>query len=165
MVNICYSTMVSCARYPFHLTVTSQHQYGVFMEEHYFCDVFVHSDWCWRMNYDWPDWCWRIFTTDQPIEFPPSWPASHENARNYLIQTSCWFSDWLSICLSVYCVSWPCSEAILWTAQPFKTKLVIVIYYHEVECHAKKKLGCYLQGQGHSEGLYNLNVFVLYLLN
>ena len=35
--------------------------------------------------------------------------------------------------------------------QPFVTKLGIVVYHHEPECHAeKKKKGFYLQGQGHS---------------
>ena len=35
----------------------------------------------------------------------------------------------------------------------------MVVYYHETECHAEK-LVCYLQGQGHSEGLYNQNMSV-----
>ena len=46
---------------------------------------------------------------------------------------------WLSVCL-----------------QPFVTKLGIVVHHHEPECHAKK-MGFYLQGQGHSVGLYNQN--------
>ena len=40
--------------------------------------------------------------------------------------------------------------------QPFVTKLGIVVHHHEPECHAKK-MGFYLQGQGHSMGLYNQN--------
>ena len=44
--------------------------------------------------------------------------------------------------------------------QPFVTKLGIVVHHHELECHAKKKLGFYLQDQGHSVGLYNQNVMV-----
>ena len=34
----------------------------------------------------------------------------------------------------------------------------MVVYYHELECYAE--LFCYLQGQGHSEGLYNQYVTV-----
>ena len=36
------------------------------------------------------------------------------------------------------------------------TKFGMVVYYHEVDCHAEK-LVHYLQCQGHSEGLYNQN--------
>ena len=43
--------------------------------------------------------------------------------------------------------------------QSFVTKLGIVVHHHEAECHVKK-LGLYLQGQGHSVGLYNQNVMV-----
>ena len=32
----------------------------------------------------------------------------------------------------------------------------VVIYYHEMECHAEKSVG-YLEGQAHSEALYNQN--------
>ena len=34
-----------------------------------------------------------------------------------------------------------------------------MVHHHEPECHAKK-LGFYLQGQGHSVGLYNQNEIV-----
>ena len=43
--------------------------------------------------------------------------------------------------------------------QSFETKLGIVVHQHEPECHAKK-MGFYLQGQGHSVGLYNQNMTV-----
>ena len=43
--------------------------------------------------------------------------------------------------------------------QPFVTKLGFVVHHHEPECHAKKR-GFYLQGQGHSVGLYNQNEIV-----
>ena len=43
--------------------------------------------------------------------------------------------------------------------QPFITKLGIVVHHHEPECHAKK-MGFYLQGHGHSVGLYNQNMMV-----
>ena len=43
--------------------------------------------------------------------------------------------------------------------QPFVTTLGIMVHHHEPECHAKK-MGFYLQGQGHSVGLYNQNVTV-----
>ena len=43
--------------------------------------------------------------------------------------------------------------------QPFVTKLGIVVHHHEPECHVRK-MGFYLQGQGHSVGLYNQNMMV-----
>ena len=43
--------------------------------------------------------------------------------------------------------------------QPFVVQLGIVVHHHEPECHAGKK-GFYLQGQGHSVGLYNQNMMV-----
>ena len=43
--------------------------------------------------------------------------------------------------------------------QTFVTKLGIVVHHDEPECHVKK-LGFYLQGQGHSVGLYNQNMTV-----
>ena len=52
-----------------------------------------------------------------------------------------------------------CPDNISCTAQPFSTKLGMVVYYHEVECHAEK-LVYYLQCQGHSEGLYNQNMTI-----
>ena len=49
--------------------------------------------------------------------------------------------------------------------QPFATNLDIMVHHHEPECHAKKgegkkKRGFYLQGEGHSVGLYNQNITV-----
>ena len=46
--------------------------------------------------------------------------------------------------------------------QPFVTKLGTVVHHQEPECHVKKKRGggVYLQGQGHSVGLYNQNVTI-----
>ena len=41
----------------------------------------------------------------------------------------------------------------------FLTKLGVMVYYHEVMCHAEK-LGHYLQCQGHSEDLHNQNMTV-----
>ena len=43
--------------------------------------------------------------------------------------------------------------------QSFVTKLGIVVHHHEPESHAKK-IGFYLQGQGHCVGLYNQNMTV-----
>ena len=43
--------------------------------------------------------------------------------------------------------------------QPFVTKFGIVVHHYEPECHAKK-MGFYLQGQGHSVGLYHGNITV-----
>ena len=43
--------------------------------------------------------------------------------------------------------------------QTFATKLGIMVHHHEPDCHVKK-LGFYLQGQGHSVCLYNQNMTV-----
>ena len=64
------------------------------------------------------------------------------------------------ICLSAVCPSaLVCPDDIFLTAQPFLTRLVIVMYYHEAVCHAEKLVHC-LQCQGHSEGLYNRNMTI-----
>ena len=57
-----------------------------------------------------------------------------------------------------------CQDDTSWTAQPFVTKLSMVVYYHELESHVEKLV--YLQGKSHSEGLYNkIWQFLLYLRN
>ena len=33
------------------------------------------------------------------------------------------------------------------------------VYYHHTECHTEKQMR-YLQGQGHSKGIYNKNITV-----
>ena len=43
------------------------------------------------------------------------------------------------------------------TAKPFVAKLGIVVHQHGRECRAKRVV-CYFQGQGHSEGLYKINM-------
>ena len=75
-----------------------------------------------------------------------------------------------------------CPEDIFWIAQPFVTKLSMVVRHHGPKCHAppppppqkkrekkekKKEEGCHLQVQGHSESLYNWHIYLvlLYLLN
>ena len=51
------------------------------------------------------------------------------------------------------------------TAEPFVTKLGMVIHHHRPECLVRR-LVCCLQGQGHSEGSYNrIGLFLPYLLN
>ena len=40
------------------------------------------------------------------------------------------------------------------TAEPFVTKLGMVMHHHRPECHARKYICC-LQIQGHSEGSYD----------
>ena len=35
----------------------------------------------------------------------------------------------------------------------------LVVHHHVPECHAKQ-LGCYLQGEGHTEGLFSQDVTV-----
>ena len=67
----------------------------------------------------------------------------------------------MSVCVSRFCL---CDISL--TAQPFVTKQGMVVYYHELECHAEKFV-CYLQGQGHSEGIYVIKMwlFLLHFLN
>ena len=48
-----------------------------------------------------------------------------------------------------------CLDDIFWTAQPFVTKLGLVIHHHEPKCLVEKLI-CYLQG--HWEGSYNENM-------
>ena len=52
------------------------------------------------------------------------------------------------------------------TIQPFLTRLGMVVYHHEVECH-EQKLVHYLHCEGHSEGLWKAkySYFLWYLLN
>ena len=55
----------------------------------------------------------------------------------------------------------------VWTIfpEPFISKLGVVVYYHEPECHVEK-LVCCLQGQGHSKGIYHKKrLLLLYFLN
>ena len=42
-------------------------------------------------------------------------------------------------------------EDIFLTAEPFVTKVGMVMQHHGLECHVKR-LVCYFQGKGHSEG-------------
>ena len=46
-------------------------------------------------------------------------------------------------------------DNVLSTAQPFATKLGMVMHHHGQECHVKRLI-CYIKGQGHSysEGSY-----------
>ena len=46
------------------------------------------------------------------------------------------------------------SQNISPTAEPFVTKLGMVMHYHGPECYARKQICC-LQVQGHSEGSYD----------
>ena len=50
-----------------------------------------------------------------------------------------------------------CPDDIFWTAEYFVTKLGMVMQNHEPECRAEERKVFYLQGQGHSKGLYDLN--------
>ena len=56
---------------------------------------------------------------------------------------------------------------ILWIADPFVTKPSMVIYHYKPECHVWK-MGCYLQGQGHTKWvwLHSMKSWLfLYVLN
>ena len=58
----------------------------------------------------------------------------------------------LSMCLIL-------SEQHLLNHSTLFNKLGMMVYYHEVVCHAEKLL-YYLQCQGHSEGLYNQSMTI-----
>ena len=57
-----------------------------------------------------------------------------------------------SVVLSVFPVRGFCREVTFWATQPFVIQRGMVIHHHKALCHPET-LGCYLQGQGHSEGL------------
>ena len=54
------------------------------------------------------------------------------------------------------------------SAEPFVTKPSMVIHHYKPECHVRK-MGCYLQGQGHSNWVWVHSIkswlFLLYVLN
>ena len=50
-----------------------------------------------------------------------------------------------------------CPDNIFRMAEPFTTKLDMVMHHYEPD-RLPKRLVCLLQGQGHSEGLYNKNM-------
>ena len=97
--------------------------------------------------------------------------SSNEVAGLYLNHCVC---PWVWIFFLDELVSW-CVEPsqpqritsglvdISWTAQPFLTKLGMVVYYHEIECHVENLVGC-LQGQGCSESSYNKNMTFCYIV-
>ena len=67
------------------------------------------------------------------------------------------WKDWIALLWSKSKVknSSEClSQNISPTAEPFVTKLGMVMHYHGPECYARKQICC-LQVQGHSEGSYN----------
>ena len=57
---------------------------------------------------------------------------------------------------------------ILWIAEPFVTKPSMVIHHYKPECQVRK-MGCYIQGQGHSNWVWVHSkkswLFLLYVLN
>ena len=50
-------------------------------------------------------------------------------------------------------------DDIFSTAEPFVTKVGMVMHHHGLECHAKRFV-CYFQGHGHSKGSYDQNMTV-----
>ena len=57
---------------------------------------------------------------------------------NHLVRLSVHPSVHLSFCPCV----WVCPDSISWTARPFLTKLGMMVYYHEMVCHAEKLDHC-----------------------
>ena len=51
-----------------------------------------------------------------------------------------------------------CLDNVFWTTEHFVVRLGIM-QHHKPVCHAKELVHC-LQCQGHSEGLYNQNIFI-----
>ena len=75
----------------------------------------------------------------------------------FLVHSS-WFSQQIPACISGLV------QKILFflTTKPFLTNFCVVVH-HCAQGYAenkKTKLGCYLQGQGDNEGLYNQNMTV-----
>ena len=54
--------------------------------------------------------------------------------------------------------------SIFWTANPFATKLCLIVHYHKPEC-LMEKLDCCVQGQGHSKVSKCSECLSRYLLN
>ena len=52
-----------------------------------------------------------------------------------------------------------CPHDIFWIATSLTTKVGMVMHHYEPDC-LPKRLVCYLQGQGHSEGSHNHNMTV-----
>ena len=44
-------------------------------------------------------------------------------------------------------------DDILWITEPFVTKFSMAIHHYKPECHVRK-MGCYLQGQGHGNWVW-----------
>ena len=55
-----------------------------------------------------------------------------------------------------------CPADIFWIAEPFITKLGMVMHHHEPDC-LPERLICCLQGQSHSEGSHNKNMTLHYV--
>ena len=59
-------------------------------------------------------------------------------------------------------------DDILWIAKPFVTKPSMVLHHYKPECHVRK-MGCYLQSQGHSNSVWVHTMkswlFLSYVLN
>ena len=65
----------------------------------------------------------------------------------------------LSVHSSVRLCARLCLDDISWTAQTFVNKLDVVVHHHEMKCLAERLI-CWLQGQGHSEGLHNQTTII-----
>ena len=50
-------------------------------------------------------------------------------------------------------------EDTFWTTWPFAVILGMVMHHYQPQCHLKR-LVCYLQGQGHTDGSYDQNVTI-----
>ena len=64
----------------------------------------------------------------------------------------------------VFRLSHLCPEDIFWTNKLCATKLFMMVYHHDLECHAKR-LGSYIHGQGNSAVKSSKSKSLSYLLN
>ena len=87
------------------------------------------------------------------------WRHMSMHDGKWIIMWGCRGVGWLKSPCPCVPLSWPCPEGIFWTAQPFVTKLCVVVHHSEVECHViknKQKNDCYFQSQFHRTDNYNI---------
>ena len=103
-----------------------------------------------------PPSCHRSFDSHPPLRQVRKWPSTYPLVRklgggvywNHCVRVS------VSVCL---CVRLPLCpnffpDDIFWTAPPFLTELVMVVYYHEAE--RLSEIGLLSSRSIHSDGMY-----------
>ena len=93
--------------------------------------------------------------------------ADHHKQRN--VQWKYWIVVFkVKVTAKVKHFNYVSLDDILWIAEPFVTKPSMEIHHYKPEC-CVQKMGCYLQGQGHSNWVWVHTMkswlFLLYVLN